>query len=84
MYIGRNFPPADVEGVSCPFVIVRCAGLTQRSSIKKKTLNPGWYETITLDVTLPAFDKDVNLKKSVFFVFKFQIILRCLLTFLQV
>jgi len=39
---------------------VRCAGQTIQSAVKSQTLNPGWYETLTLDVTLPVFEKDVD------------------------
>lgn len=60
LYIGRNLPPADEGGVSDPFVIIRCAGNTIRSTVKSQTLNPGWYETLTLDVTLPAFEENVK------------------------
>lgn len=59
LYVGRSLPPADEGGASDPFVIVRCAGQTRQSTVKQQTLNPGWYETLTLDVTLPVFEKDV-------------------------
>lgn len=57
LFIGRSLPPADQEGVSDPFVIIRCGGQTVRSTIKQSTLNPGWYETMKLNVTLPAFEE---------------------------
>ena len=66
LYVGRDLPPADEGGVSDPFIIVRCAGNIIQSKVKQQTLNPGWYETLTMDVTLPEFEKDVEIIYSFF------------------
>ena len=71
IYVARDLPPADEEGTSDPFVVVRSAGetvkiiymglflwfLKARTSVKTKTLNPGWFETVILDVSLPNLEK---------------------------
>jgi C2 domain/FerI (NUC094) domain len=59
LYMGRNFPPADETGAADPFVIVRCQGQRDFSSPKFETLNPGWFETLELEVSLPPLgDKE--------------------------
>lgn len=56
MFRGRNLPPADACGTSDAYVKVRCAGQLAKSKTAEKTLNPGWYETLKLDVKLNPFD----------------------------
>jgi Ca2+-dependent lipid-binding protein len=58
LYLARDIPPADESGTSDSFVKIRCSGKTVYSSIKLKTLNPVWYETLVLEVELPDFDDD--------------------------
>lgn len=52
LFLGRNLPPADASGTSDPFVKVRCGGELVKSKVCSQTLNPGWYETLTLNVKL--------------------------------
>ena len=51
--MGRNFPPADETGGADPFVIARCQGKKDKSRVKHETLNPGWFETLEMMVSLP-------------------------------
>ena len=58
---------ADATGTSDPFIIGRCAGKTAYTSIKEHTLNPDWYETLYLNVSLPAFPTKL-IKPGIFLV----------------
>jgi Ca2+-dependent lipid-binding protein len=59
--MGRNFPAADESGASDPFVIARCQGKKARSKVKYETLNPGFFETVEMVVSIPPIgDPDVN------------------------
>jgi len=51
--MGRDLPPADETGAADPFVIVRCQGQKSKSKVKYETLNPGFFETLELVVSLP-------------------------------
>jgi hypothetical protein len=46
--MAKNLPAGDRTGASDPFVVVRCCGLSARSSTKYETLNPGFFETLEL------------------------------------
>lgn len=59
IYKARNLPPADSHGTSDPFFEVNCAGQKGKTTVKENTLNPGFFETITLDVDLPNMEKVV-------------------------
>ena len=48
--MAKDVAPADDSGASDPFIRIFCGKAKADSSIKKVTLNPGWFETITLDV----------------------------------
>ncbi len=39
------------SGDSDPYIIFRCAGRTIQSTVKKNSINPSWYETLSLDVS---------------------------------
>ena len=61
LYMGRDFPAADETGASDPFIIARCQGKKVKSKIKYETLNPGFFETIEMVVSLPPIgDKNVS------------------------
>ena len=61
LYMGRNFPPADETGAADPFVIARCQGTKAKSRTKFETLNPGFFETLEMVVSLPPVgNKDVT------------------------
>jgi len=53
LYMGRSLPPADETGAADPFIIARCQGKKVKSSIKYETLNPGFFETLEMVVSLP-------------------------------
>ena len=53
LYIGRNLPPADESGAADPFVVVRCQGQRDSTEPKFETLNPAWFESVELLVSLP-------------------------------
>jgi len=55
IHVGRGLPPADQEGASDPFVVVRAGGKSAKTSVKRQTLNPGWFETLTMDIKIPEF-----------------------------
>jgi Ca2+-dependent lipid-binding protein len=52
LFLGRNLPPADSTGTSDPFVKVRCGGQLAQSKTCQQTLNPGWYETLVMNIKL--------------------------------
>ena len=56
LYMGRDMPPADETGAADPFVIAKCMGKTAKSKTKFETLNPGFFETIQMEVSLPPKD----------------------------
>lgn len=61
-------PPADETGAADPFVIAKCMGKTAKSKTKFETLNPGFFETIQMEVTLPPKDNpNVNIFKYLYF-----------------
>eukprot|EP00741_Cyanophora_paradoxa_P024855 tig00000310_g23996.t1 len=53
IFMGRNLPSADPEGNADPFIILRCGGQMAKTTVKKGTLYPIWYETLILHVSLP-------------------------------
>eukprot|EP00742_Colponemidia_sp_Colp-10_P006543 GILJ01007013.1.p1 GENE.GILJ01007013.1~~GILJ01007013.1.p1 ORF type:complete len:1298 (-),score=199.01 GILJ01007013.1:115-4008(-) len=70
IFEGRGLPAADTNGLSDPYVVVSVAGKKIKSSTKKETLNPTWYETKVMNlsllsdlslappITITAFDED--------------------------
>jgi hypothetical protein len=61
LFMGRNFPPADETGGADPFVMARSMGKKIRSRVKNETLNPGWFETLEMQISVPPIvDKDVG------------------------
>lgn len=66
LFVGRNIPPADDDGGCDPYVVVRCAGQKTRSKTCKETLNPGWYETLVLNVKLYPLEKDQLIPSGMF------------------
>lgn len=51
--MAKDVAPADESGASDPFIRIYCGKSKADSSIKHVTLNPGWFETITMDVQIP-------------------------------
>ena len=56
LYMGREFPPADDTGAADPFVIARCQGMKTKSDTKFETLNPGFFQTLEMVVSLPPLN----------------------------
>ena len=61
----RNLDAADAFGTSDPFCVVALAGeghfdsRAKKTSVKKRTLNPKWFESFTYVVTDPKQARDV-------------------------
>ena len=60
LVMGRDFPPADETGAADPFIIAKCMGQTAKSQTKFQTLNPGFFEVIEMEVSLPPNLPDVS------------------------
>jgi len=61
LYQGRDLPPLDANGLLDPYVVALVGGrrLTskagrKRSAVEAETLNPTWYDTLRVQVWLPA------------------------------
>lgn len=52
LFQARNLPASDSSGLSDPYVVVRCCGKKIKFPIKKETLNPQWFQSQTMTVTL--------------------------------
>jgi len=64
IHVARDLPPADQEGTSDPFIVVRAAGESRKTTVKRQTLNPGWYETLVMDVDIPSL-KDSEVPEGI-------------------
>ena len=53
LYMARNIDPVDKEGSSNPFFKIVCGETPATSHCKQCTLNPGYFQTIIMDVQLP-------------------------------
>lgn len=55
----RNLPAADKNGLADPYVVIYCAGSehTTRESPRECTLNPRWYETFCIPVSIPCIEE---------------------------
>lgn len=49
VFQARRLPPADADGTSDPYVVVRHAGKKCRTRVVVNTLNPVWYETLVFE-----------------------------------
>eukprot|EP00736_Rhodelphis_marinus_P012214 Rmarinus@m.21902 len=64
IYQGKNLPAADDGGTCDPYCVVRCAGARAQTAFKEKTRFPTWYQTLTMEVSLPqplALSPDINI-----------------------
>jgi Ca2+-dependent lipid-binding protein len=52
--MAKNITPTDEIGISDPFIRISCGDTREISTIKFNTLNPGWFETITMSVKIPT------------------------------
>ncbi|KAJ6247531.1 c2 calcium-dependent membrane targeting [Anaeramoeba flamelloides] len=53
IYQGRNLPPADKNGLSDPYCRIRIGKYSAKCKTIQETLNPTWFETVTMPVELP-------------------------------
>eukprot|EP01016_Furgasonia_blochmanni_P049256 TRINITY_DN7455_c0_g1_i2.p1 TRINITY_DN7455_c0_g1~~TRINITY_DN7455_c0_g1_i2.p1 ORF type:complete len:1220 (-),score=269.58 TRINITY_DN7455_c0_g1_i2:385-4044(-) len=58
LFMGRGLPPADETGACDPFVIIRCAGQSIKSQVSNSTLNPCWFEVLTMTIEIPPFKRE--------------------------
>jgi len=66
LFMGREFPPADETGAADPFVIARCQGKKAKSDTRFETLNPGFFQTLEMVVSLPPLnDPEVSSLKMI-------------------
>lgn len=61
VYCARDLPPADETGSSDPYVKIQIEDKFGYTKMQPATLNPQWFETVTLDVDLPPFETFVRL-----------------------
>lgn len=54
LYMAKGLIPTDEDGTSDPFVTVSCGNSRKESSTKFNTLNPSFFETVTMDVSIPT------------------------------
>ena len=59
LYMGRDLPSADDTGLSDPFIVFKCAGAEAESHHKAETLNPGWFQTLEMDIKIPEIGNDL-------------------------
>ena len=65
LFMGRDLPAADENGLSDPFIIVKWAGESRESKVKNQTLNPGWFQTLEMTVKIPQIGTEEMPKPSV-------------------
>lgn len=53
---GEDLYTKDLLGTSDPFVKLKLAGKTEQTNVIKRTHNPEWNETFSLDVKDPQTD----------------------------
>ncbi|KAF0685790.1 Aste57867_22398 [Aphanomyces stellatus] len=53
IFQARQLPALDDNGLSDPYAKVRFMGEEKRLEVRKKTVNPTWYQTLTFDCELP-------------------------------
>tara|TARA_B110001452_G_scaffold264206_1_gene266845 strand:- start:238 stop:4518 length:4281 start_codon:yes stop_codon:yes gene_type:complete len=53
IYQARDIQPADENGLSDPYVKVSLAGSTKETATIERTLQPIWYQSITMPLELP-------------------------------
>jgi hypothetical protein len=53
LYAAKYLPSKDENGLSDPYCVLKFNGYSLKSSIKKETLNPRWFEVIEADVEVP-------------------------------
>ena len=58
LYQAKDLPPADSTGTSDPFGSIRSKGKAEESSVRYKTLNPGWFEILDLEIEMYDLEFD--------------------------
>ncbi len=54
LYSARSLTALDSNGLSDPYVVIRCCGNMCKFPVKKKTLNPQWYLSKEMHIQLPV------------------------------
>lgn len=54
IYQARKLPAADTSGLCDPYLVIRLAGKKLKTATKHETLNPMWYTSYSINVTLPV------------------------------
>ena len=49
VFVGKDIPPVDLNGLSDPFVRVFCMTESKQTQVQKDTLFPEFFETIVFD-----------------------------------
>jgi hypothetical protein len=57
LFIARDIPPTDDTSGSDVFTTLRCCGQVANSTVRYRTLNPNWFETLTLDVNFENLEE---------------------------
>ena len=65
IYQARGLLAADDNGLSDPYCVVAFGSATKKTRVINCTLNPTWYETLTLNVELPADAADIALSPDI-------------------
>ena len=53
IYQGLNMQPADENGLADPYVKVSLGGVERETAVIERTLQPIWYERVTIPLDLP-------------------------------
>ena len=62
IFQGKDLQPADENGLSDPYVKVVMAGIERETAIIERTLQPIWYQRLTIPIDLP---RDLNLAPKI-------------------
>eukprot|EP00477_Mikrocytos_mackini_P000747 GAHX01000799.1.p1 GENE.GAHX01000799.1~~GAHX01000799.1.p1 ORF type:complete len:1565 (+),score=320.33 GAHX01000799.1:36-4730(+) len=57
LYQARNLPPCESNGLSDPYIVIKCGGKQMISPIISKSLYPDWFTTFAMVVDLPCAEK---------------------------
>ena len=64
LYQAKDLPAADAQGSSDPFAVIRCGRNQAKTSVKKSTTSPAWFQEIFMQVELPLHPLPPKRKKS--------------------
>ena len=64
LYQAKDLPAADAQGSSDPFAVIRCGRNQAKTSVKKSTTAPAWFQEIFMQVELPLQPLPSTRRKS--------------------